>query len=278
MNSEQNRQVLEEIKARTKQTAYSLKINKDKQPGIFDSKFGGAPYWDMNKDYPTDNAGKKLMLLAQINLDNAGVDERLPGQGMLQFFTGVDDVFGADFDNPDNQNTFRVIYHEKIDYTTTKEQVLAINPPISTEPDNEFYTPVLKEAAVEIIKKEIYMGDGDYRFEQLFSDIVSEKFGYNIGKQTAYSFLGNDAYEELMEELKNEGHWLFGYPYFTQYDPRDTEDYKYYDTLLFQMDSDYIDSEDYVLWGDCGVANFFINSEDLKRRDFSKVLYNWDCC
>ena len=31
------------------------------------------------------------------------------------------------------------------------------------------------------------------------------------------------------------------------------------------------------MWGDCGVGNFFINAEDLKRLDFSNVLYNWDC-
>ncbi len=38
------------------------------------------------------------------------------------------------------------------------------------------------------------------------------------------------------------------------------------------------EAEDYILWGDAGVGNFFINREDLKRRDFSKILYNWDCC
>ncbi len=32
-----------------------------------------------------------------------------------------------------------------------------------------------------------------------------------------------------------------------------------------------------IMWGDMGVAGFFINYEDLKRKDFSKVLYNWDC-
>lgn len=48
--------------------------------------------------------------------------------------------------------------------------------------------------------------------------------------------------------------------------------------LLFQLDSDYHDSEDRVLWGDCGIGNFFINREKLKNCDFSDVIYNWDCC
>ena len=36
-------------------------------------------------------------------------------------------------------------------------------------------------------------------------------------------------------------------------------------------------SEWEILWGDCGVANFFISRADLKARNFSNVYYNWDC-
>ena len=43
--------------------------------------------------------------------------------------------------------------------------------------------------------------------------------------------------------------------------------------LLFQLDT----VED-IMWGDSGVGNFFIREEDLKNRDFTRVLYNWDCC
>jgi uncharacterized protein YwqG len=32
------------------------------------------------------------------------------------------------------------------------------------------------------------------------------------------------------------------------------------------------------MWGDSGVAQFFMHEDDLRRRDFSKVRYNWDCC
>ena len=44
-------------------------------------------------------------------------------------------------------------------------------------------------------------------------------------------------------------------------------------------DYDYKDGEQGkdIMWGDVGVANFFIRPEDLKNKDFSKVLYNWDC-
>ncbi len=279
MNSISVEQVIDEIKARTKMTAYSLVINKDKKPDIFDSKFGGVPYWDLNKEYPVDNAGNMLVLLAQINLDNLDVDDRLPGKGMLQFFIGAEDLFGMDFDNQDNQNKFRVVYHEKIDYTVVKEQILGINPPVSSDFEEGYETPVFKESAVEIIKKEVAMGEGDYRSDKIFRDILREKFNYEIGNQSLFNVFSDEEYDIINNAISNEGHWLLGYPYFTQSDPREyNKEYAYYDTLLFQMDSDYIDDEYYTIWGDCGVGNFFINSEDLKKCDFSRVLYNWDCC
>ena len=37
----------------------------------------------------------------------------------------------------------------------------------------------------------------------------------------------------------------------------------------------YSDGE--IMWGDYGVANFFIHPDDLAKKDFPKVLYNWDC-
>ncbi|MEE1943747.1 DUF1963 domain-containing protein [Pedobacter sp. KR3-3] len=42
--------------------------------------------------------------------------------------------------------------------------------------------------------------------------------------------------------------------------------------LLFQLDSD-----EHIMWGDTGVANFFIDPTDLANKDFSKVPYHWDC-
>ena len=48
---------------------------------------------------------------------------------------------------------------------------------------------------------------------------------------------------------------------------------KKYDTLLFQLDS----QDKYIMWGDSGVGNFFIPKKSLLEKDFTNVLYNWDC-
>ena len=64
---------------------------------------------------------------------------------------------------------------------------------------------------------------------------------------------------------------MLGYPSFTQEDPR-TEDSPF-DTLLLQIDSMQDEGNSYsILWGDCGVANFFIPRANLERLDFSQVL------
>lgn len=277
--SDKIKRIVARMKEITAMIAYKLTIVEDSKPNIFDSKFGGVPYWDLTKDYPIDSEGKKMMLLAQINFTKAALDdERLPKQGMLQFFfSAEDDVYGMDWEEPDSQKNFRVIYHEVIDTNVTQELVQALDIPIATSEDNE-YTPVFKEVAVNITKTTTYLGTEDYHFDKVFAEVVKEIYGEDIQNQGFYSYLCEEDRDYLFDECSNDGHWILGYPYFTQSDPREYQEDNYYDALLFQMDSDMQNHEDYVLWGDCGVANFFINAEALKNRDFSKVMYNWDCC
>lgn len=103
-------------------------------------------------------------------------------------------------------------------------------------------------------------------------------------KESYYDFYENLLSEDVFDNFENEiieytgGTKIGGYPFFTQSDPREREDdevkEKYeYDTLLFQLDS----VDDHVMWGDCGIGNFFINRINLKNKDFSNVLFNWDC-
>lgn len=278
MTSEQLRKVIQKVKEKTKINAFSVKINPDRKPSIFDSKFSGLPYWDLKKEYPVTKDGEKLYLLAQFNLDKFPKNDILPKSGMLQFFIAIVDdwSYGMDFDKPDFQNTFRVVYHNEIDYSITKEQLEKKDIPF--EEENEDF-PVFGEYAVDIFEKEAFMWDYDYRYDKMFEDLVNEIANEDISEKSVYSIFSSLGENKLFDELTNAGHWVLGYPYFTQSDPRGySNKFERYDTLLFQMDSEMADDKDYILWGDCGVANFFINSEDLKNCDFGKVLYNWDCC
>lgn len=270
--SEQVKAIVSELKQRTAMNCWKLTIQPEDKPSIWDSKIGGLPYWNPELPYPTDHSGEKLLLLAQLNLEQLGTDDPIPQNGILQFFIGPDDLWGMDFDAPDKQENFRVVYHPEPDPNVTLEQVMSLN--IPTQETND-YSPVFQEACLMAEPAVCYMGPADIRFQPVFRAAVQAVTGEDIGDQNEYQYLSDPDAFYLYDQLDTTGHRLLGYPYFTQYDPRPED--SPYDTLLFQLDSDMIGKKDFVLWGDCGVGNFFINREDLKRRDFSRVLYNWDC-
>ena len=252
------------------------------QPSLTDSKFGGLPYWDMEKEYPTDSKGERMMLLAQINFsDLCAFDTELPKEGMLQFFITVDDdVFGMDFDDPVSQKDFRVVFHDTVRQDVTEEQVQALDI-VRAEEVDDYGTPIFRQAALSFRAGIDSMSSDIEDFPTVFVQAVKAVTGEEIDEENWYEYFGEDTDDGcyLSEELSGLGHKMLGYPGFIQFDPReDKEDRKYYDTLLLQIDSDMgEDGEDYVLWGDCGVANLFINKEALIKRDFSNILYNWDC-
>lgn len=273
--SEKVQAIVAEVKRRTETPCWKLTLQPEGPCGLLDSKVGGLPYWDPALPYPTDSQGNKMTLLAQLNFARLGTEAPLPAQGLLQFFIGQDDVFGIDFDQPDSQKDFRVVYHPEPDPALTLEQIQALELPTHVEAD--LCTPVIREAAFTAEKTVGYMGPGDCRFEALFREAVRAVTGEDIGEKNAYQYFDKADRDYFYDQLSAAGHRLLGYPFFTQYDPREPEGP--YDTLLFQLDSDMAeDRKDLVLWGDCGVGNFFINREDLLCRDFSRILYNWDCC
>ena len=271
--SEKAKAIVAEVKRRTAAPCWKLTLQPEGPCGLLDIKVGGLPYWDPALPYPTDSQGNKMTLLAQLNFAQLGTEEPLPRAGMLQFFIGQDDVFGIDFDQPDSQKDFRVVYHPEPDPALTLEQIQALELPTHVEAD--LCTPVIREAAFIAEKTVGYMGPGDCRFEALFREAVRAVTGEDIGEKNEYQYFDKADRDYFYDQLSAAGHRLLGYPFFTQYDPREPEGP--YDTLLFQLDSDMIDRKDLVLWGDCGVGNFFINREDLLCRDFSRILYNWDC-
>lgn len=263
--TERAEMILNQIKKTTGKLAFSLKLNLERKPAITDTKFSGYAYWDKNLSYPTNDLGDKMFLIAQINLDKLDVSgTNLPTKGMLQFFVSNDELFGLEM-----KKGFKVVYHENIDYSITEDDVKALGVPNSIcNPDDKYdYFPIVKEYAVDIERKTSYPGAMNYNFIEMVEEISG----------VSYDDLDDDEEEFLDETFENEEHLLLGYPFFTQGDPREDDEYRDYDTLLFQMSSDFSDDQA-IMWGDCGVANFFIKDEDLKNKNFDDILYNWDCC
>ncbi|OUM58484.1 hypothetical protein PIROE2DRAFT_36965, partial [Piromyces sp. E2] len=266
------------IKRLSKKTAYKINFESEK-PTIFDSKFAGLPYWTKDKEYPKNSEGKKLLLLAQINFDQYKFNSPLPSNGMLQFFIYSDDILGLNFDNQIEQDGFRVVYHEKINYDITEESIRQLGVPESIKDlendDNDLESfPIEKEIKISFSKEMDSITHNDKNFNKYFTTVYNMIYDDYITVDKGYFGVLNDKDEDkLNDELFTTfiKHKLLGYPFFTQDDPR--HDKKYSDYILLLQ----IDTDKSIMWGDSGVCNFFIEEKALLEKDFSKVLYNWDC-
>jgi uncharacterized protein YwqG len=242
------------------------------------SKFRGAPYWPKSMEYPADVDGVPMLLLVQLNFAEMPPLPGYPTDGILQFFISPSESdahrFGM-WDDAANAPTpakhfaalqepryFRVVYHAVVDDDAS--QLL-----------NEFPTPeaaelpMYDEAALGFTLRDSYMKMGDYRFARVF------------GKDF------DDFYEQDLDEDfdKVEEYWEFegprtlavvgGYSTTEQgYDPRieaATQDW----LVLLSIDTS-ADTNLNMMWGDGGVANWWIQREALAARDFSRVAYYWD--
>lgn len=281
MNLSQDKQtefsvaVIKEIMAETERESIKIELDLSHKPSIFESKFAGLGYVPHDKQIPVNSLDKQLRLLAQIDCSKIELKD-FPKKGLLQFWVMDDDLVGADFDEPTVQDDFKILYYETVDESVTEEEIVAK----TTEPDDdESYFPVEKEVALKFVKTTESISFGDYRFEKLFiekfnklssdeplEDIFSLDFNiFDVPDKTCSNHLSRGGW----------GHKTGGYPSFTQMDPRNEDDG--FDTVLLQIDSGKIDDKHEILWGDSGICNFFINSDDLKKCDFSNVMYNWDC-
>ncbi|WP_164978656.1 YwqG family protein [Pseudoxanthomonas composti] len=225
------------------------------------SKVGGQVWWPRAQALPVDEHGRPLTLLAQVNF--AELPEPLPGypdQGLLQFFIATeDDFYGARLDSMDSrraQRNFRVVYWPDLGLPArTLPAVQGDQLPMDpSRPQRMHFVAGAERMSV-----------ADHRFDQHTGQDLD---GLTEAYAAAHGIDADSLFQAVLDLHDGGGHKLGGYPSFTQEDPRRDGD----DELLLQLDSD-----DVLMWGDSGVANFFIRPADLARRDFSRVAYNWDC-
>lgn len=257
---------------------------------VFDSKLGGVPYFPKSMKYPTvregEFAGQPLRFLAQLNFGSLSKLPGFPREGILQFFAGCsgDDVYGMDFDDGFNQNLFRVIYHESVITDETKLYSEKDMPDFDEEDDpypfkGEFLLTAEKAEPMSI-------SVGDFRCDKVVTAAYNELFGGGVvgmwGRGKGIYDVDKELLDAVCEARNFVGTRMGGFASFAQEDPRVRNDeYAKCTVMLFQSDSENGGEkdnwDDMICWGDLGVANFFISPEDLAKRDFSRVLYNWDC-
>lgn len=256
-----------EIQALLEQSALPaihIKLLDEKPANAHQSRFGGQAWWPAGKPYPTGKDGQPLIFLAQINFAEleAPVDD-FPRTGLLQFFIASDDLYGMDFIDQTltlerylgMKKNFAVVYHQQINEA-------APAPIPDTARSAEDYLPHRGETAIALLPGRDTATPSDYRFWKILAP---------LGKLSEAS--EEYAYETLSQ---SPSHKLGGYAAFTQEDPRGYQGGDEEWQLLFQIDTDSNEHFE-IMWGDVGIANFFIRKSDLKALDFDKVWFNWDC-
>lgn len=220
------------------------------------SRLGGRPYWPADLDYPTGINEAPLYLLAQINFAEVPSLPPLPETGLLQIFIAGDPLYGMDYQLPQWQGDFRVVYHAEMLEEDASLQDFSFLPP-----PEDFPMPPRKSFALEFSLSDGPAPADDPQFIEQLGEHFWKQFGDERWKIQA----------DYRKYAQASGHKLGGYPHFPQEDPREPGQTPF---LLLQLDSD---THAGLNWGDRGTAHFFVAAGDLVDRDFSRVFYSWSC-
>ena len=261
------KQIYEHLKQASVRPIIRFEVEKKNEISPFDMKIGGAYYLPEGEKPPVNiETGKELYLLAQLDFSKIPHIQDFPQKGILQIFiAGDNDMAGMNCDDPFDQTTWCIRYYENVEHPDILKDVHHTNCDDSDislpfSPSNTYVlTPYLDEQVISL---------SDYRFNDVLKESCKDILPEDV---TRYYDLDDDTLDQLYDMLETCNCQMGGYPYFTQYDHR--AGMPEYDVLLFQLDS----VED-IMWGDCGVAKFFMTWEALRKCDFSEVMYQWDCC
>ena len=267
--------VIEEIKKNNSRECINIIIEENNFLNLIDSKFGGLPYISTDADTPKDSNGNQLALLAQINCSDLPENTLYPKDGLLQFWISRNDDFGLD-----NKKDYCVKYIENIEDNITMESILT-KYKLLDEENSEEYSPFSKKNTSFALKFEKGIStitSTDFLFEDIALKTIHELFpDENI--EDLYNDLERDVFNTLFKAFNGVDHVIGAYPTFTQWDPRNPEEKDAYGITLLQVESYWNNDSNSsgIMWGDSGVANFFINKEKLEHLNFEDVLFNWDC-
>lgn len=230
----------------------------------WDSKVGGVPYRPLDMQWPADSAGRPLHFLAQINFAQLPHLPRFPDAGILQFFVGEDlGWLGCHFSVEDAPvyDTYRVVFHER---PYEDPALLRVDvPPYENPEDGPFIRPVELRMTGTLVELPISPDDRNFRAALNWTATTPDR--YVLGEQL------HGVYQEACAAVHPTLDQIGGYPAFRQSDPRNAGQSH---RLLFQLAS----NEDLgFVFGDVGIMNFFIQPDDLRKGDFTRVVYYWDC-
>lgn len=240
--------LIDAVNKKSEKEGFLINLDTEKNSSIFESKFGGLPYWDLSCPYPVDSQGNKMQLLAQFNLNEVPENDILAKEGMLQFFISV------------NEET-KVVYHKSIDKSLNKNDLAMLEIPC----DDVFSG----ECGISFKKDMFPLSSYDISAYELLHETAKELDIVLDSTIQPYEILDDSEYDDFF------GSCLLGNAYYINYYDIRPENSRY-NTLLFQMDS-IENNKICIMWNDCGVCQFFINDKDLANLNFDDVFFGYDC-
>lgn len=236
---------------------------------------------------------------------------QLPDHGLLQFFALADESFGCTYDlHALSNGTYRVVYiaDTNQDKDLTMEQLkerleehdIDLIKVGSVDLPDDDYWPIMGECALKF-KLGIdcpHIGDV-LEFNKALKTSCRQALGMTFtsdpdgAEYIDYDLMealeDSKKFEQIIQAYLNLTHEernlhlgaLLGYPDYTQCSPfedlDEDDELASFDTMLLRLDD--VEADGFsMMWGDCGIVDFFINSKQLAQKDFSKVFYTWDCC
>jgi uncharacterized protein YwqG len=219
----------------------------------------GGPVWLRDGEaWPTGADGAPLEFVAQVDFAELPPLPDFPATGVLQFFVGRDDLFGAEFDDPP-AGSARVLWRPD----ALVDGRLHPHPALADDQTSPFERGDARDSGLSLAgqRAEHRLPYGDWR--------ISERLEGQLRRP------GIEQVDDLLE-AEGDGaplrHHVGGHPVFTQHDFREPGRFDDYDRTLLRLTSDRN-----LIWGDCGEAVFLIRRRDLLDRDFSSVIFYWDC-
>jgi uncharacterized protein YwqG len=265
--SEETKREIAAVKAKLKKAAlpYAEVIIEDdpaKEPQ--ESRLGGPVYLPENVEWPCTPSGDKLLFLAQINFAQMPSIPDFPETGILQIFIASDDLFGADFDEPEKSQV-KFIFHESFPDALTLHQNLP-DPSTQANDEPEIYSPFQKT--------DVHMNGRALSFNQDIKSMMPDLTHWKY-QDIADGIEDREAVYSLWDELSltRPQHYVGGHISLTQWDFRYKPPYNEYDRIVLQLGSD-----SNIMWGDVGEMSLSMRKDDLVNKRFEKAIFYWDCC
>lgn len=281
--TEKIKKFIEEFKKLENRETIKINLISETKTHLTSSNVAGWFYLPKTSTIPTTSKGEQLMYLAQINCEELPENSIYPSKGIMQFWIfGGDYNLGNDYTKPTSDSKKRVIYYPEIEEHFTEVELSEMYKPEEDKKEGELITPINDGApfAMSFEKTSQWPLPNDFRFEEIFNEKLNEHIEETKAEEGFESYdIGEEESYDIIEDLDIPNHTqIGGYGHFTQEDPRMYDDFEDYTELLFQLDSEFGTDDYYILWGDCGVGNFFAKKEQLRNLDFAECLYSWDCC